>query len=343
MRKFSFYFSLFFLLGINIANAQYKADILGEGFEQQSIQMPADKEGEVVCTIIRKKANTPNAKAVLYIHGFCDYFFNKELADVCTRNGIDFYAIDLRKYGRSYLPHQRINSCRTLEEYFPDIDTALSIIKAEGHTDITINAHSTGGLTTALYAAANPSNKKYRRILLNSPFLSMNQSWFKEKILIPIMSFIGRFFPKLPLPKGLSGLYGESINKNFKGEWEYNETWKPIVAFPMDAGWLRAIHKGHQQIKKGLQLNDTLLVLSSDKSVYGETWTEEFRKGDAVLDVMEIQSLGKTLGPNSRTAIVKDGLHDLALTKKPVRDEYFNLLINFILNNEPANRSDLIQ
>lgn len=319
------------LLFLNVsARAQYLADVLGEGYEQRVIQMPADEEGEVICTIIRKKANTPSTKAVLYIHGFCDYFFNRELAQAITERGIDFYAIDLRKYGRSFLSHQRINSCRNLNEYFADIDTALSIIKAEGHTDITLNAHSTGGLTTSLYAAEHQTNKKYKRIILNSPFLSMNQSWFKEKILIPVMSFIGRFFPKLPLPKGLSGLYGETIHKDYKGEWEYNETWKPIVAFPMDAGWLRAIHKGHLRVKEGLNLNDSILVLSSDKSIYGEVWTEDFRKGDAVLDVKEIQELGKTLGENASTRVVNNGLHDLALTAKPVRTNYFEILLNYI-------------
>lgn len=319
------------LLFINVSvSAQYIADVLGADYEQRVIQMPADEEGEVICTIIRKKANAPSTKAVLYIHGFCDYFFNKELAQAITNKNIDFYAIDLRKYGRSFLTHQRINSCRNLNEYFPDIDTALSIIKAEGHTDITINSHSTGGLTTSLYAAAHQTNKKYNRIILNSPFLSMNQSWFKEKILIPVMSFIGRFFPKLPLPKGLSGLYGETIHKDYKGEWEYNETWKPIVAFPMDAGWLRAIHKGHLQVKKGLNLNDSILVLSSDKSIYGDVWTEEFRKGDAVLDVKEIQELGKTLGDNVKCEMIPNGLHDLALTQKPVRTTYFELITNYI-------------
>lgn len=328
MKKLILIFSLF-LLGMQL-QAQYREDVLGLGFEQRTIEMPSDEEGEVVCTIVRKKSADSTKKAVLYIHGFCDYYFNKELAEAVTNNGIDFYAIDLRKYGRSYRENQRINSCRNLSEYFADIDTALSLIRQEGHTDITINAHSTGGLTTVLYAKNRQEAKKYNRIVLNSPFLSMNQSWFKEKILIPIMSFLGRFFPNIPLPKGLSGLYGETIHKDYKGEWEYNETWKPIVAFPMDAGWLRAIHKGHLEVKEGLNLNDSILVLSSDKSIYGEVWTEEFRKGDAVLDVKEIQELGKTLGPNATTGIVNNGLHDLALTAKPVRTEYFDILVEYM-------------
>jgi len=315
-----------------VAQAQYSEDILGAGYERRSIDMPNDDEGKVICTIVRKKADISSQRAVLYIHGFCDYFFNRELAEAYTKAGIDFYAIDLRKYGRSYLEHQKINSCRSLTEYFADIDTALSIIKQEGHTDVTINAHSTGGLTTTIYAAHQTKQKKYKRIVLNSPFFSMNQSWFKEHILIPIVSFLGRFFPNIPLPKGLSGLYGETIHKDYKGEWEYNETWKPIIAFPMDAGWLRAIHIAHEEIEDGLQIDDSVLVLSSGKSIYGDVWTEEFRTGDAVLDVNEIQSIGKQLGKHVQTKTIENGLHDLALSKKPLREQYFQEVINYINN-----------
>lgn len=329
MRKIALLFIIFLVLLTTRSNAQYTSDVLGDGYEKQTIVMPNDAEGDVVCTIVRHKSNTPSTNAVLYIHGFCDYFFQKELAEAYTQRGIDFYALDLRKYGRSILPNQRINSCRNLNEYFADIDTALSIIKSEGHSNITLNAHSTGGLTTVLYAKQHQENKKYSKIVLNSPFLSMNQSWFNEHILIPIVSFLGRFFPKLSLPKGISGLYGESINIHKRGEWEYNETWKPIIAFQMDAGWLSAIHQGHLQVEKGLNMYDSILVLSSDKSIYGETWTEEFRNGDAVLDVNEIQLLGKTLSKNAKIAVVKNGLHDLSLSRKEVRQEYFNIITNY--------------
>jgi len=329
MRKAAFLFIISIVIFSTRSNAQYTQDVLGDGYEKQTIHMPNDDEGEVICTIVRHKSSEPTTKAVLYIHGFCDYFFQKELAEAYTNAGVDFYAIDLRKYGRSFLPNQKINSCRNLNEYFADIDTALSIIKAEGHTNIAINAHSTGGLTTVLYANEHQQNKKYNKIILNSPFLSMNQSWFKEHILIPLMSFIGRFFPNITLPKGLSGLYGESINIHQRGEWEYNETWKPIIAFPMDAGWLRAIHLSHLQVEKGLNLNDSILVISSDKSIYGDTWSEDFRNGDAVLDVNEIQTLGKTLSKNAKNAVVKNGLHDLSLSRKEVRQEYFDLIVKY--------------
>ena len=47
-------------------------------------------------------------------------------------HGYRFYALDLRKYGRSWLPHQLPNSVRDLREYHADIDAALAVLHAEG-------------------------------------------------------------------------------------------------------------------------------------------------------------------------------------------------------------------
>lgn len=45
----------------------------------------------------------PSATAVIYLHGWSDYFFHHRLADYYASLGIAFYAIDLRRYGRSLL------------------------------------------------------------------------------------------------------------------------------------------------------------------------------------------------------------------------------------------------
>ena len=43
-----------------------------------------------------------------------------------------FYALDLRKYGRSILQNHKANNVRDLSEYYEDIDSALAIIREEG-------------------------------------------------------------------------------------------------------------------------------------------------------------------------------------------------------------------
>src|SRR3569833_4685241 len=79
-------------------------DLLGADYESVRLTFEDDAEGEVVATLVRRRA--PGRKAVLYVHGFVDYFFQSHLADFYVERGYSFYALDLRKYGRSLLPHQ---------------------------------------------------------------------------------------------------------------------------------------------------------------------------------------------------------------------------------------------
>src|SRR5680860_1377436 len=84
-------------------------DLLGAPYTRETLPLRPDGEGEVVATLIHRPAGGPTRKAVLHLHGFCDYFFQTVAADFWVGNGYDFYALDLRKYGRSLRPHQTPN------------------------------------------------------------------------------------------------------------------------------------------------------------------------------------------------------------------------------------------
>lgn len=331
MKKYSSALLLFVLglLTFGYTQAQYKPDYLGNEIEFQTLQMPNDYEGPVQVNVVRRSI-ADSKKAIVYVHGFCDFFFNVEMAKRVNAQGYQFYAIDLRKYGRSWLPHQKPNQCRDLSEYYADIDTALAMIKNEGIEDITLLAHSTGGLTTSLYMKHGKNKQMVNHLVLNSPFLDMNDNWLMENIVIPIVSFLGKFFPEMKLPAGLSGLYGESIHKDYKGEWDYRLDWKPILAFRMDAGWLRAIHKGHQEVQDGLQLEVPILLMHSDKTIRVKTWDDTLFTGDAVLDVEDIHKYGLGLGSNVQEAIIANGLHDLSLSREAPRREFYKGLFSFL-------------
>lgn len=325
--------SVLITLHINVS-AQYKEDHLKNGFEYRTFQMPDDYEGEVIATLVRKKSAYESNRAILYIHGFCDYFFNVEFANEMIKAGYDFYALDLRKYGRSMLQGQHPNQVRNLKEYYAEIDSAIKVIKAEGHNSIHINAHSTGGLIVARYADARTGQNLFQSISLNSPFFDFNNSNFEENFLIPVVSSIGLIIPKIKLPKGLSGLYGESIHKDFKGEWDFNLAWKPIIAFRMDAGWLRTINKSHKKIKRGLNIKEPVIVFSSDKSYYKKQYSDDIKQSDAVLNIEEIQSLAIKLGQNVDRRRITNAMHDLSLSTKTVRKEYYAALIQWLENKE---------
>src|SRR6266498_4180257 len=127
-----------------------ETDILGSPYERETLDLGSDDEGAVVATLIRRRADTPTRRAVLYVHGFIDYFFQTHLADFFVARGWDFYAVDLRKYGRSLLPHQTPNFCRDLADYYPELDEAVRLIRdRDGHDTVLLKGHSTGGLIGA--------------------------------------------------------------------------------------------------------------------------------------------------------------------------------------------------
>ena len=76
-------------------------DVLGAPYTCRTIPLRDDDEGAVTATLVACRSDRPTNAAVLYVHGFVDYFFQTHLADFFLGAGLDFYALDLRKYGRS--------------------------------------------------------------------------------------------------------------------------------------------------------------------------------------------------------------------------------------------------
>ena len=130
-----------------------QTDVLGYPFEQRTLDLGRDDEGPVVATLVRRRASTPTSRAVLWLHGLADYFFQTHVADFFVDLGYDFYALDLRKYGRSWLRTRLPTSAAACDEYLPELDQAAQIIRHDdGHDTLVVMAHSTGGLIASLWA-----------------------------------------------------------------------------------------------------------------------------------------------------------------------------------------------
>ena len=99
-------------------------DILGAPYTAETIDLPDDAEGPVRRDPGPAPGRPPTRRAVLHVHGFADYFFQTEYAEWWNARGYDFYALDLRKYGRSILAHQTPNYVTDLRDYFPELDEA---------------------------------------------------------------------------------------------------------------------------------------------------------------------------------------------------------------------------
>jgi alpha-beta hydrolase superfamily lysophospholipase len=296
--------------------------LINQRYDVVTFEQDADYEGEVVATLLHRAPDASSTKAVLYIHGYGDYYFQDHVGEFFRDLGYHFYALELRKYGRSLLPHQRPNYVRSLAEYFADIDRALTYIGEAGQETIVLNGHSTGGLTASLYAAQGSRRSDIDGLLLNSPFFAFSGSGL-EKAGISLFARLSRFNKKAYLPRESTGLYGRSIHEDYAGEWDYNLTWKPIDGFPLYYSWLKAIRGGHKQVRKGLDLTMPVLVLHSDSSYVGDTLSPQALRMDAVLDVDLMHTRAENLGDEVTIGIVEDAMHDVFLSRERVRREAF--------------------
>lgn len=315
-----------------VARAQYyQPDVLGNGFERHTFEMPDDYHGRVVSTLVRKLANDSSHSAVLYVHGYNDYFFQEEMAQRFNDWGLNFYAVDLRKYGRSLLPEQWEYEVRNMSEYFLDIDSALSVVRREGNTRVILMGHSTGGLTTSLYCNAHRDSIPVDALILNSPFFEWNYNALFRNVLIPAVAFIGKFFPDAGLPDARTiSAYAMSLLKSYHGEWDFDTNWKQSMARGERFGWIRAIDKGHDVIHNMTDLPCPVLLMHSDKTVKASEWTPDYQRGDAVLDVEHIARYGTKIGHQVTEVTIVDGLHDLVLSRHDVRDEAYQAMYNWL-------------
>lgn len=307
-----------------------QADIL-PGFVQETIALRSDDEGEVVATLVAAETRVPTHKAVLYVHGYSDYFFNPELAGRYIQHGYNFYALDLRKYGRSLRPHQTPYFALSLEEYFEDLDAAIERIRLrDGYSFLLLNGHSTGGLISALYTQARREAQTIDALFLNSPFFDINSSWLNENIVADLASGLGAIRPYVDVQGSSPSYYVESLHKDFRGEWDFRLDWKPHLSQPKKAGWLRAIRTGHAQIRKGLEITVPILVMYATESSWPEQWDDILLRTDSVLDVADIDRLTECLGSDVTEIRIQDGMHDLVLSAKPVREQVYQELFAWL-------------
>jgi alpha-beta hydrolase superfamily lysophospholipase len=303
-------------------------DVLGWPYERHTIDLGTDDEGPVVATLVRRRADNPTRRAVLYVHGFVDYFFQTHLADFFVENGWDFYALDLRKYGRSLLEHQTPNFCRSLTDYYPELDEAARMIReVDGHDQMLVGGHSTGGLITSLWAHSRQGQGTIDGLFLNSPFFDFNYAWVVRRPLLSVLCATGsKRAPYRRIPVKARGLYGESLHSDLRGEWAYDLAWKPLLGFPVTTGWLAAIRRGQRRLRRGLSIDAPVLVACSTRTFRGRAWNEDLRLSDSVLDVEHILRWAPRLGPRVTIARFDGGMHDLTLSGKDVREELFREL-----------------
>lgn len=325
MQRFKALLALF-ILPVAILAQSWSPDILGEGFEMRYVEHSSDySKTHIRSTIIRHLADKATEDAILYIHGFNDYFFQREMAERFASDGYDFYAVDLRKYGRSLTAGQKRCQVRELDEYFADIDSAIATIKVCGHNHVILIGHSTGGLIASYYMVKH-SHPSVTALVLNSPFLDWNLG--KMEHFVNLVSATGHIFPRIKISQGASTAYAESLLKEYHGEWTFNTEWKTMQSPDVDAGWVRAINKAQHYLRKHkYAISVPTLLLYSSESIDVSSWTPEANRADVVLDVSDIVKYGALLGRNITYYQVTNGMHDLILSAPNVRYPLYDYIM----------------
>lgn len=315
-------------------DTSWHPDIL-PGYEARYVNQDEQFDGPCRSTIVRLKAKRVSRRGFLYIHGFNDYFFQSEMGKRFVDSGFHFYAVDLRRYGRSKEPWQYPYNIRDMKKYYADIDSAIAQMKRDGVSDITLGGHSTGGLIVTAYGIDKSDAVPVNRIVTDSPFYAWNFNSAYRHLLIPSVRNISVLFKNIKIPQGHCDGYAYSLLKEYGGEWTYDTDWKMIYSPPVTSSWVGQVQSTQNKVKKhGNRLRVPLLVMHSSRKVDGCNYTPDFRYGDAVLDPKMINEVGLTIKRKSPRKVVvctiDSGLHDLILSSKVHRDAAYDSIFAFI-------------
>lgn len=317
----------------------WRPDVLGDGWQARTLPLTPDAQGEAVATLVRRVPRDGAAAgrpAVLYVHGYVDYFFQAHLGEVWEGFGYDFYALDLRAHGRSMLPHQLPNYGTDLAVHAEELAAAVRVIRAAGHRVVVGHGHSTGGLVLSLWAHAHRGrpSRPVDALVLNSPWLELNRGWFDCVVTTGVVDVVGRVVPRLVVGQ-LGQHYGQGLHRDTGGAWEYDLTWKPHAGFGVRAGWLRTVRRAHRAVARGLDIDVPVLVCAAGRSGPHDRLHDDLGRTDSVLSVEDIVARAPGLGPDVTVVQIHDGIHDLALSAEAPREAYVAAVRDWVRSRVP--------
>ncbi len=322
----------------------WKPDSVLEGYQQATVHLGEDAEGEIVATFVRKDPSKLTLQerwrrwhfsvrghrlAIMYVHGWNDYFYRRHASEYWESLGIPFYAVDLRKFGRSYRPYQTPGYIEDLHEYRLEFNALRDQIVKEQGKDVRILmiAHSQGGLSASLWVNTEHPHH-VEALALNSPWLELQGNRMFRLLSTPVVQMYRLRGGKTVMPMRDPGFYARCIKRSTGGEWDYlDHPLNPGVEFLTRAGWMQAIYDGQDEIAKNLDIQIPVLVCTSDKSMMLQsTWDEGMREADSVLDITAIRQAALHLGDVVALATIRGGLHDLSMSKPDARRKYFRIV-----------------
>jgi alpha-beta hydrolase superfamily lysophospholipase len=311
----------------------WRPDILGDGYSQQVLELGPDPDGEgpIAAVLVRREPLTGQAArgAVLYVHGFSDYFFQTALADFAAERGLAFYALDLRKSGRARRPGQTAHYVSDLALCDGELERALAIV-AEAHPGrpVVLLAHSTGGLIAPLWLDRRRAARRVAPVaglVLNSPWFDLQGTPAQRGALTQALRLLAKARPLREL-KAPPGTYGPTLHTSGTGEWDFDLALKPLAGFPVTLGWLNAVRRGHARLHRGLDTGVPSLILRSDQSHFSPRYSALSDRADTVLDVRQIARWAGCLGSETTVVPIEGARHDVFLSLAGPRDRAYAAL-----------------
>jgi len=307
----------------------WKPDILGEDYDYHTILLQPDYFGTPTATLVRRCTTEEVTCSVLYIHDFSDYFWQDSIAVEFTEEGFQFYALDLRRFGRniSNLPpnEKGPNEMKNIKEFYEEIHYAIKFIKEVEKMDmIMLCGTGLGGLLSVLFTAEHP--QMINGLCIINPLLSLNSAW--EDLINSSKNWFGSI--NLDYKESqFSFLYHQSLHQSAKGEYQWDLSYKPMSGFPVSVSWVLSL-KEALKLLQPINIELPILLLCSQSGYAIKHWTDDIFKTDIFCKVDGMVGLGGSLGKNVKTQLIKDAMHDILLSKSiRAREDAFDLIFDY--------------
>eukprot|EP01128_Nolandella_sp_AFSM9_P007297 TRINITY_DN3957_c0_g1_i1.p1 TRINITY_DN3957_c0_g1~~TRINITY_DN3957_c0_g1_i1.p1 ORF type:complete len:1145 (-),score=296.70 TRINITY_DN3957_c0_g1_i1:92-3526(-) len=301
--------------------------ILGDDFHTLPMRLHADLDGEPapVCTITRRLSELEGADvAVLYVHSFGDFFWNEELADCFSEEGYNFYAIDLRRCGRSMANTPHPGYVRSIEAHYEELHKAFRVVRdIEGHDKVLLMGTGAGGLLSLLFANDHPAVGP-NALLLNSPFLTLPHNFEVSK------PWFGGSDPFLSASNVLAP-YLSSLHKSARGEWDFNLSLRPLSGAPLYSVYVDALEAAIGRIssdqddqKISIKIPTLVVAGARGYAKAPSSYDPGFQKSDVFLDIASLVKIAPRLGSSVKLALIRDAIHDVFASGPDPRESAFD-------------------
>ncbi len=299
---------------MDTAGPTWSADIL-PGFEARPITGG---------TLVRAASQPQHPRlAMVHVHGYNDYFFQRHLAEAFTAHGYAFYAVDLDRAGRSLRPGDIPHYMADAMEQGAGIGAAVAEVRMEHPgLGVVVHAHSTGGLTAAIWA--NEEQPPLSGLILNSPLFGL-RTRFHDRVIRSTARALLRSRP-LTVLRAAPSPYAARLAR----QWDFDTSLKRPHGVSIRAGWLAAVIGAQRRIKRGLSITVPVLVAHSDTCGPDSNDNPRADRQDTVVDTRAIATLAPRLGSQVETVAIRGGVHDLSLSAPDARQAYIDTVMAWL-------------